>query len=52
MIKDHIATSMEITVDDFDNVPFFAKGGVMGVYNLFGDSFNAIIDELNEVLAA
>ena len=52
MVKDHIATSMEITVDDFDNVPFYEKGGVMKVYNLFGDKFNAIIDELNEALAA
>ncbi len=52
MIKDHIATSMEITVDDFDNVPFYEKGGVMKVYNLFGDRFNTILDEMNEVLAA
>jgi type I restriction enzyme, R subunit len=52
MIKEHIATSMQITVDDFDNVPFYDKGGVMKVYNLFGDRFNTILDELNEVLAA
>ena len=52
MIKDHISSSMQITVDDFDNVPFYDKGGVMKVYNLFGDRFNKILDELNEVLAA
>jgi len=52
MIKDHIATSMQITADDFDNVPFYDKGGVMKIYNLFGDRFNTILDELNEVLAA
>ncbi len=52
MIKEHIATSMQITVDDFDNVPFYDKGGVMKVFNLFGERFNTIIDELNEVLAA
>jgi len=52
MIKDHIATSLEITVDDFDNVPFYDKGGVMKAYNLFGDRFNTIINELNEALAA
>ena len=52
MIKDHIATSLEITVDDFDNVPFFERGGVMKAYNVFGDRFNTILDELNEVLAA
>jgi type I restriction enzyme R subunit len=43
---------MQITVEDFDNVPFYDKGGVMKVYNLFGDRFNTILDELNEVLAA
>lgn len=52
MIKDHIATSLEITVDDFDNVPFYDRGGVMKAYNVFEDRFNAILDELNEVLAA
>ena len=52
MIKEHIASSMQITVDDFDNVPFYDKGGVMKVYNLFGDKFNSILDELNEVLSA
>ena len=34
------------------NVPFYDKGGVMKVYNLFGNEFNTIVDELNEVLAA
>jgi type I restriction enzyme R subunit len=52
MIKDHIATSMQITVDDFDSVPFYDKGGAMKVYNLFGERFDKILDELNEVLAA
>jgi len=27
MIKDHIAPSLEITIDDFDNVPFYKRGG-------------------------
>jgi type I restriction enzyme R subunit len=52
MIKDHIATSIEIKVDDFDNVPFYEKGGVMKVYQLFGDRFDTIVEELNEALAA
>lgn len=52
MIKDHIATSLEITVDDFDNVPFYERGGVVRAYDVFGDRFNDILDELNEVLAA
>ncbi len=52
MIKDHIATSLEITVDDFENVPFYERGGAMKAYNVFGDRFNTILDELNKVLAA
>jgi len=52
MIKDHIATSLEITVDDFDNVPFYERGGVMRAYDVFGDRFKDILDDLNEVLAA
>jgi len=52
MIKDHITTSLEITVDDLENVPFQARGGATKAYNVFGDRFNVILDELNEVLAA
>ena len=52
MIKDHIATSLEITVDDFENVPFHDRGGATKAYSVFGDRFNDILDELNEVLAA
>ena len=52
MIKDHITTSLEITADDFENVPFYERGGATKAYNVFGDRFNAILDELNEVLAA
>jgi type I restriction enzyme R subunit len=52
MIKDHIATSLEITVDDLENVPFHDRGGASKAYNVFGDRFNDILDELNKVLAA
>jgi len=52
MIKDHIATSMEITVDDFDYVPFHDYGGAGKAYAMFGENFNSILTELNEVLAA
>ncbi len=52
MIKDHIAASMEITVDDFDYVPFHDYGGVGKAYAVFGERFNKILEELNEVLAA
>ncbi len=52
MIKDHIATSVRIEIDDFENVPFQAKGGASKVYDLFGDALYTILETLNEGLAA
>ena len=52
MIKDHIATSLRIEMDDFENIPFQAKGGAIKVYQLFGDTLDAILEALNEQLAA
>ena len=37
---------------DFDYAPFAQEGGLGKVYQLFGDELNAIIEELNETLAA
>jgi type I restriction enzyme R subunit len=51
MIKEHIATSLSIEIDDFDYTPFYEKGGAMKVYNLFGNELNVILTELNEALA-
>ncbi len=52
MIKDHIATSLRIEIDDFGNIPFQAKGGAIKVYQLFGDALDTILETLNEELAA
>jgi len=52
MLKDHIASSFHVEVDDLDYTPFDAKGGSGKMFQLFGDKMNTIIDELNEVLAA
>ena len=52
MIRDHIATSLRIEIDDFEDVPFQAKGGAIKVYQLFGDSLDTILEALNEGLAA
>jgi type I restriction enzyme R subunit len=52
MVKEHIASSFHIDVEDFDYSPFDAKGGLAKMYQLFGDNMNSIIEELNEVLAA
>ncbi|MBL7114038.1 MAG: DEAD/DEAH box helicase family protein [Bacteroidales bacterium] len=50
MIKEHISTSLEITVDDFDNVPFYEYGGAMKGYNVFEGRLEAILNDLNETL--
>ena len=52
MIKDHIATSLRIEIDDFENIPFQAKGGAVKVSQLFGDRLDTILETLNEGLAA
>lgn len=52
MIKNHIATSLELTTEDFDLSPFNQKGGLLKVYNLFGDELDSLIEELNSRLVA
>ena len=52
MIKDHITTSLNIEMEDFQLSPFHEKGGAMHVYELFGQDLDVILKELNEVLAA
>lgn len=52
MIKDYVATSYHIEKDDFDLSPFNAQGGLSKMWQLFGDSTDKIIEELNETLAA
>lgn len=52
MIKDHIATSLSIGMDDFELAPFNQKGGAVKGYQLFGQDLNVILQELNERLAA
>ncbi len=52
MIRDHIAANLGIEPEDFEYAPFAQEGGLGKVYQLFGDKLNAIIEELNETLAA
>ncbi len=51
MIKEHIATSLTIGIEDFENVPFNQKGGAIKANKLFGNELNKILEELNTVLA-
>ena len=52
MLKDHVASSFHVEMDDLDYTPFDDKGGRGGMYQLFGDQMGEILDELNEALAA
>ena len=50
MIKDHVATSLRIEMDDFELAPFYEKGGAIKAYKLFGQELDRVLEELNEVL--
>ncbi len=52
MIKDHIASSFHIDVEDLDYTPFDKFGGRGGMWNLFGTEMVPIIEELNKELSA
>ncbi|WP_297957118.1 type I restriction-modification enzyme R subunit C-terminal domain-containing protein [uncultured Ruminococcus sp.] len=52
LIKDHIIASLSIEPDDLDLNPFDHKGGLGRFYEVFGDSYEEILIEMNEVLVA
>jgi len=52
LIRDHIATSLNIEPGDFDFSPFSQQGGLGRAAQLFGEQLPKLLDELNEVLAA
>ena len=51
-IKNHIASSLHIEQDNFDELPFNQMGGLGRAYELFGEGLSDILEELNEGLAA
>jgi type I restriction enzyme R subunit len=52
LICDHIATSLSIEPEDLEYSPFNQQGGLGKAHQLFGEELTALLDELNEVLAA
>ena len=46
-IRDHIAGSVSIELNDFQYVPFNQQGGLARVYALFGDALPGLSEELN-----
>jgi type I restriction enzyme R subunit len=51
-IKDQIAQNAEMTVDDFNYIPFNQAGGLLKARELFGKELDNIIQELNGYLIA
>ncbi len=52
MIKEHIATSLAIEVDDFELPPFAQKGGAVKADTVFEQQLDKILEELNRELVA
>lgn len=52
LVKDHIAVSLSIELEDLDLSPFDHKGGLGRFYEVFGDSYEEILREMNVELVA
>lgn len=52
LIKDHIAVSLSIEPADLDLNPFDRKGGLGRFYDVFGDQYEEILQEMNVELVA
>lgn len=52
LIKDHIAVSLSIEPEDLDLSPFDRKGGLGKFYDVFGEQYEAVLQEMNIELVA
>lgn len=52
MIRDHIATSLDIRMSDFELAPFADIGNGAKVYQLFGDELDNILTDLTQKLVS
>lgn len=52
VIKDHISSSLSITTGDLELSPFAAMGGLGKYYQVFGDDYENILNDLNIKLVA
>ena len=52
LIKDHITASLSILPEDLDLTPFDRKGGLLGFYQVFGEQYEEVLQEMNRELVA
>lgn len=52
LIRNHIATSLDIRMSDFELAPFAELGNGAKVYELFGDTLDNILTDLTEKLVS
>jgi type I restriction enzyme R subunit len=52
MIRDRIAGDAEVRMEDFDDTPFLDEGGLGRFYEVFGETYEQMVAELNEELVA
>jgi type I restriction enzyme R subunit len=50
MIKDHISTSLWISVQDLEFPPFYERGGPVKFYQVFGSTSERVLEEMNAAL--
>ena len=48
-ICEHVGSSLEIDVDDFEYTPFAQRGGVSKAYQVFGSELPVFLKQINEV---
>jgi type I restriction enzyme, R subunit len=52
MLRDHIATSLHVSAEDLDLTPFHENGGRGRMFQLFGNGWREILEEMNAEVAA
>ena len=52
MVRDHIATSLDIRMEDFGFAPFAERGNGARVHELFGDNLDEILKDLTKKLVS
>ena len=50
MIRDHITSSLKVSAESFEYTPFIENGGLGKYYQVFGQDYENILNELNDVL--